>query len=475
MKNKILITSTLPYSNSKNGHIGHSLEFIMTDALSKYLKLKLGNKNVFFNTGLDEHGSKIFDKATEENIPVKEYLDVNYISWKKFCSDFEIKYDNFYRTSDKTHYAKVQKFWSECLERGDLYLKTYSGKYCKGCESYKTETDLTPEGKCADHNKEPEIIEEENWFFKVTKYKEKLILWLDNNPNFLSPSSKTEELRNVILKSEDISVSRLKTNSPWGIPVPNDEEQVIYIWMDALMNYTFCVDDFNSYDLIQTCGPDNLRFQGSLFQILLESANLNHTKKLLVHGTILDSEGRKMSKTIGNVIDPIEQLKKYGLDAVRYYTLAGLTTFGNGCWSETDLIKTYNSELADDFGNLIARALHLIDTKNVEINSERCDDVFLKEVYKQIEKAKSLWDNFEINQALKETNYIVKSANKYINDTKPWNSENYGQILNSLYQVLIELSKLYMPVLSSKTNEVICSAIKNKKKVIIFEKLTTQK
>ena len=139
--------------------------------------------------------------------------------------------------------------------------------------------------------------------------------------------------------------------------------------------------------------------------------------------------------------------------------------------------RTYESaaELADDFGNLIARALHLIDTKNVEINSERCDDVFLKEVYKQIEKAKSLWDNFEINQALKETNYIVKSANKYINDTKPWNSENYGQILNSLYQVLIELSKLYMPVLSSKTNEVICSAIKNKKKVIIFEKLTTQK
>jgi methionyl-tRNA synthetase len=486
MKYDKYISTTLPYANSVP-HIGHSLEFIQADALVKYFK-RVQSEDVFFNVGLDENGLKVHTKAKELGVDTQDYLNSLCLDWTAFCTKFQIEPDNFYRTSRKAHYDLVQQFWTESLERGDIYKKKYTGQYCVGCESFKTSADLV-DGKCPDHGTVPETVEEENYFFRVEKYKTAVFGWLqyhktqspfqtvENEKTFLKPRSKTAELENIILSSEDISISRLKKNVPWGVPVPNDPDQVIYVWFDALLNYIFAVSDFDEQTFIQICGPDNLKFQGSLFQSILESANHKHTTKLLVHGTILDEQGRKMSKTLGNVIDPIDQLNKYGLDAVRYYTLAGLSTYGDGCWSEKDLVQLYNTELADDFGNLISRTLHLIDTKDVEINllfnkGEYNLDPYVTAVFDKIKGVKELWIDFEINQALKETNSILKLANKYINDTAPWKEGNeYVRVLNNLFFTLKEVNKLYSPILSKETSDQIKDALIQKKKVIIFKKI----
>lgn len=461
------ISSTLPYVNS-NPHMGHSLELTQVDALKRYFKNVRG-ENVFLNIGVDEHGLKVWTKANELKIAPQDYVDSLTEIWKQFCERFQIDYDNFYRTTSIVHRGKVQRFWTKCLERGDLYKKTYSGKYCTGCEAFKTETDLV-NGKCADHNIEPTLVEEENWFFRVSKYKGLLYGWLQDERHFLSPGHKTAELENIILQSEDISVSRLKKTVPWGIEVPNDPDQVIYVWFEALLNYIFAIDDYPSQHFIQVCGPDNLRFQGSLFQAILQSANLPHTKKLLVHGTVLDADGRKMSKSLGNVIDPIDQLEKYGLDAVRYYTLAGLTTYGDGAWSEKDLIKTYNSELADNYGNLLARVLHLIDTKNVEVLPPT--EEHKRHVDSIVNSVHTNWEFYEIQKGIKETGWILNFGNKVMNDEKPWEQkEGYQQVLSNLYYSLNEATKLYYPVLSLNTIKSIEQALKNKKKAIIFPKL----
>lgn len=463
------ISTTLPYANSVP-HIGHSLEFIQADALVRFFK-EIKKEKVFFNIGVDEHGLKVYTKAKELNVDTQEYLDSLTVQWKQFCDQFQIGYDNFYRTTSIVHIGKVQRFWRKCLDRGDLYKKTYTGKYCAGCEAFKTETDLV-DGKCPDHGTEPSIIEEENWFFNVSKYKGLVYGWLqENKSTFLSPQSKVEELENIILNAEDVSVSRLKKNVPWGITVPGEPDQVIYVWFEALLNYIFAVgDEYQEQHFIQICGPDNLRFQGSLFQTILQSAGLNHTQKLLVHGTVLDVNGKKMSKSIGNVIDPIDQYNKYGLDAVRYYTLAGLSTYGNGSWSESDLIKLYNSELADDFGNLISRTLHLIDQKGVTVVPPTAE--YKKHVDSIVYSVKTNWEFYEIQSALKETNWILKFGNKYINDEKPWEKDkDFVQILSNLYYALCEANELYLPVLSKQTYSLIKEALVEKKKVIIFKKL----
>lgn len=461
------ISTTLPYANSVP-HIGHSLEFIQADALVKFFK-DVQKEKVFFNIGVDENGLKVYTKSKELGIDTQKYLDDMALDWAVFCTMFQINADNFYRTTRKAHHDMVQKNWKILLEKGDLYKKTYSGQYCTGCESFKTSVDLI-DGKCQDHGTEPIMVEEENWFFKVEKYKNDLLSWLDSNPSVLKPESKIEELRNIIVRSEDISISRLKKNVPWGVGVPDDETQVIYVWGEALMSYLFALPDFESQTFIQLFGPDNLRFQGSLFQSMLEALTLPHSHKLLMHGTVLDADGKKMSKTMGNVIDPMDQLEKYGLDAVRYYTLAGLSTYGNSAWSEKDLIHKYNSDLADDYGNLIARVLHLIDSKNIEVvgpdkNTKAVVDILINNV-------KFHWQKFEINTAINETNVLIKMGNKYINDERPWEKDKKPvQILSNLYYILCETNKLYSPVLSTETFSLIEEALKNKKKVIAFKKI----
>lgn len=472
---KIFITSTLPYANSYRPHIGHLFEFLLTDSIVRFNKSCFGSENVFFNTGLDQNGTKILQKANELNLPLDEFLSGVTKEWKLFCEKFHIGYDNFYETSAQEHTENVLKAWNHFVERDHIYEKEYTGKYCVGCESFKLDKDLI-DGKCQDHpTTEIEEVSETNYFFNLSKYNFVLSKWI-NNCHPLIPNNKYIELGNFINEYGEISVSRKRTSTSLGIDVPNRPDQVIYVWCDALLNYIFAADAWNNWDnckIIQTCGPDNLRFQAQIFQCFLQSLNRKSSDKILVHGTILDKHGKKMSKTEGNVVDPIEQLEKYGLDAVRYYALAGLNTTDNSAWDEDKLIAQFNAEMCNDWGNLVSRVLHLVDIK-LNGNTNTPTNEF-KGIVDNLEyEVKTLWEEFKIKEALQKTNEIVKFANKYANDEKPWNSETFEKSLSNLYYLLEVVSKLYSFVFPHKDG-IMKQALQDKKKVILFAKLETKK
>lgn len=471
--NKIFITTTLPYANSYRPHIGHLFEFLLADFITRYFKSSLPEQ-VIFNTGLDQNGSKILQKANELGLPVSEFLQGVSKEWKLFCENFHIKYDNFYETFTEEHNKNVTKLWNIFLKRGDIYEKEYTGKYCVGCESFKLEKDLI-DSKCPDHQTvEIETVSETNFFFNLEKYK--LAIAPNVSPAII-PNNKSSELLSFIKEYQEISVSRKKTDKTFGIDVPGREDQVIYVWFDALLNYIFACEQFTEWNdcikIIQLCGPDNLRFQGQVFQAFLAAYDKKFTDKILVHGTILDKNGKKMSKTEGNVIDPIEQVEKWGLDAVRYYALVGLNTYDNSDWDEDKLITQFNSDICNDWGNLVSRVLHLIDTKlqSESLNSSEKFQDFIHQFFNY--QIYPYLDEFKIKDALQKTNELVKWGNKYINDEKPWSVENPTQILSNLYYLIVKVSGIYEWVFPNRTD--IPEAIKQKKKVILFSKILKAK
>lgn len=490
MKNKF-ITCALPYSNGQP-HIGHAFEFIIGDALSRYFRQS--GCDVFFNIGLDEHGLKIQQTAEKNGLSPQEYVDSLVGDWKIFIEKLGVSsWDNFYRTSDEDHKFKVQKFWEDALNRGDIYKKEYSGTYCVGCESFKSDRELI-DGKCPDHpTTELNEVEEENYFFRLSKYKNALSTWAYKATEFIEPISKRAEFLNIIDNIQDISVSRLKKDVYWATDVPGDEEHTVYVWCCALLNYIFAAGHssgfpvvfeslWNGSEVIQICGPDNLKFQSVIFQGILASAGIKKSDKLLVHGTILDSKGKKMSKSEGNVVDPIEQVEKYGVSAVRYYALAGLSTYGNSSWDENQLVELYNSHLADDFGNLVSRVTHLADKILGERTGAAIIDYnyigniqYCKNFDKSIIKVKESWDNYKISEALSELNRLVKELNRYITFEKPW--EDLGGKSEVVFQILYclrEINKLYYPVIPGKSEEV-TKALVECRKAIVFPKLETKK
>lgn len=468
MGKNIFITTTLPYCNG-NMHVGAAFEFLLADSLNRFFK-SIG-KNTYLNIGLDQNGSKILAKSKEFDIPVKEYVANISNVWIESCKKLNIEYDNFYQTSTEEHALKVQNIWNYFIKNGDIYQKEYKGKYCIGCESFKLDKDLV-NNKCNDHpNTEIQIINETNYFFNLGKYKENIIKWLKSNPIY--PENKVDELLYFLNDYEEISVSRKNTEFTYGISVPENKEQIIYVWMEALCNYNIQADKWtgwNNCQSIQLCGPDNLRFQAQVFQGFLAGLEYKNTDKILVHGTILDSYGRKMSKTLGNVIDPITQLEIYGLNAVRYYTLAGLNTTNNSNWDEDILVTQFNSEVCNDWGNLVSRVLHLIDTK-IDKSNDKLGYVptnFTLNTNKYETEIIQLWLSLNVKEALIKTNELVRLGNKYINDEKPWANENHVEILNNLYHLIITVGNLYKPVFP---NIDIDKVLLDKKKVILFEKL----
>ncbi|MBS8122297.1 methionine--tRNA ligase [Candidatus Vampirococcus lugosii] len=479
-KNKFYITTTLPYVNA-TPHIGHALEFIQADIIARYKRKKLGKENVFFNLGTDEHGSKIHQKSQEEGISTQEFVDKYSNQFKDFCKKFDIEYDFFYRTSADYHKKHVYKIWNHCLQKGDIYKKKYSAKYCVGCEEFKTEKDLI-NGKCPIHQKECITISEENYFFAISKYKEKMLEYLEKNPNILSPKSKINELKNFVKDIQDISISRRKEKMPWGIEVPNDNEQVIYVWFDALTNYIGTIDyasDKNNFEQwrpgIQIFGPDNLRFQGGIWQGMLAGADLDFSKKLLMHGYILDGKGQKMSKSLGNVVSPFEQLEKYGSEYIRFYLGAYLNTFGDGNYQEEELKDVINSRLADNFGNLLSRVVNLANKKGVKINDfEKIENEFKNKVDNIKKNTLNLMDNFELSSAFNEVHKLAILGNGYINDIAPWEkNKDQKQIqicLNNLSYLLSILIDLYEPVIPKFCYEA-KKSLENIEKIVLFKKL----
>ncbi|NHZ86457.1 MAG: methionine--tRNA ligase [Planctomycetia bacterium] len=476
--NKIYITTTLPYANSVP-HVGHALEFFQGDALARFFRKKYGDENVFFNVGIDENGLKLFNTAKDNNKTPQDFVNELSLKWKDFCLQFNISYNCFYRTSEKVHHLNAKMIWSQCNENGDIYKRHYDGLYCVGCESFILERDLL-NGDCPHHNEKPVIHSEENYFFRLSKYSSQILEYLENSPSFLQPKSKLQELKNFIKNIEDISISRSKENLPWGVDVPDDQNHVMYVWFDALTNYISAIgynsdpNNFNKFwPGVQLCGPDNLRFQGAMWQGILASLNLPFTKHLLVHGTVLGPDGQKMSKSIGNVIAPLDQYEKYGSDVCRYYMLAIIKTYNDCCYRESELKEFYNSNLANNYGNLLYRFIHLAQKKEINIaNEDVVESSFRQNVLELKNKSEGQYTNFGISDAALTINKMITFGNQYFHKEEPWkqDTERCEIILNGISFLLKIASELYYPIIPDGAQKAL-NALEKKEKIILFPKL----
>ena len=441
----VFVTTTLPYANSiTGGHIGHVFELVLADTFCRVIN-EGGRGLVLFNTGLDENGGKIA-QAAQEYYPelthqeaLNKFREKTHESWEKILDVYSIKPYRFYRTSDDNHKEFVLKIWDKLQKEGVIELRDYSGLYCQGCESFKTGQELKG-GKCPDHpTTELQEISEPNYF--LTPSGRDHFETLD-----IIPRNRIPEAKNIFENYEGISISRLHDPKSNLIQSPNPEHD-IYVWFDALLNYIYFhryykEEDFVRYRdswnkdvfTVQFCGQDNLRFQSIVFQEILAHLGYNTTQKLFVHGIIRDENGQKLSKTLGNYVDPIQIAKIYGSDAVRLYLLCGLPTYSTSKWNNEDLVNLYNAWIVDGFGNLARRVTVLFDKfdlqeelKSVPIGSvesmgyadERTEKLVSdnhEEVYKFIAEGK-------FNEAGKSIHALVTEGNRYFNDQQPWNKE----------------------------------------------------
>ena len=440
MKKHFYLTTTLPYVNA-DPHIGFAMEIVRADVIAR-LKRILGYK-VFFNTGTDEHGQKIYKKAKEKNLNTQIYCDQQVKKFYQLKETLNLSYDKFIRTTNKNHIQAAQQFWQLCQKNGDIYKDKYKIKYCVGCELEKTESELI-NGKCPIHpNERIEIIEEENYFFRFSRYQEKLLDFYKKNQQFIQPSFRFEELKNFIKKGlKDFSISRLKTKMPWGIPVPGDNSQVMYVWFDALINYISTLgwpknkENFEHFwPGIQIAGKDNLRQQGAMWQAMLMSANLPLSKQIFIEGFIT-SNGQKMSKSLGNVVDPFLMVKKYRTDAVRFYLLKEIPNFDDGDFSEKRMKEIYNTNLANELGNLATRLTNLAYQDKLDLNKPN-----KKVIKKNLLTLEKLINQFQFNQAIDLIWQEIKDLNKEIDAFAPWKKKPkerkkfLNQSLTNLYLI----------------------------------------
>lgn len=365
------ITTTLPYVNAEL-HMGHALEFIRADAIARYKKIS--GCDVFFNTGTDEHGMKMYEKAKEAGMDPQAFVDMYFEKFKNSVQIFGMVPDlHFIRTTDAHHITSAQEFWKLVEKNGYIYKKNYEARYCVGCESEKTDSDLV-DGQCPDHpGKALEIIEEENYFFKYSAFEKNLLALYEVRSDFIVPESRFNEVKAFVRRGlQDFSISRQKSKMPWGIEVPGDPDHVMYVWFDALTNYINTLGwpsedgDFEKFWVngtpTQYCGKDNTRFQGAMWQAMLMSAGLPNSHQIVVNGFITGEGGVKMSKTLGNVVNPTEIVAEYGTDALRYFLLREVSPFEDSPFSRERFKEVYNANLANGLGNLVSRIMKLSET-----------------------------------------------------------------------------------------------------------------
>lgn len=414
MAKKFYITTTAPYVNS-DPHIGFALEIIQADVIARYHRLL--NESVVFGFGTDEHGLKVYRKALEEKLTPQSYCDRSVIVWNKLKQALNLSYTNFIRTTETRHIKAAQELWKRCLKNGDIYKKTYKSKYCVGCELEKTDSELE-NGRCPTHpNMEIELIDEENYFFRFSKYQKPLLEFYEKNPDFVLPQSRFQEIKTFIKSGlQDFSLSRLKNKMPWGVPVPNDPEQVMYVWFDALTFYISNLgwpeDKKNFQDfwpVVQLAGKDNLRQQTAIWQAMLMSAGLPNSKQVFIHG-FMTKDGKKISKSLGNTIDPVELVAKYGTDAVRYYLLAKIHPFNDSDFTIKDFTTAYNADLANGLGNLVSRVAKMAEKDGLG---------GIKDYEKKITISDYL-DRYEFNQALIKLWEELRSLDLEISRFEPW-------------------------------------------------------
>ncbi len=429
--NKYYLTTAIPYVNAPP-HIGHALEFVQADTIAKYHALK--GQEVFLTTGVDENSIKCVQAAAKQNITTKALCDANSNSFREFVKSIGMHYDAFVRSSqDEAHWNGVEKLWNMCMDSDDIYKKTYSGLYCTGCEAFYTQKDLV-NGLCPEHLTKPDVVKEENYFFRLSKYSGRIREMIDSGSLVILPKERKNEIIGQIDEGlEDFSISRSNERAKgWGIAVPKDESQKIYVWFDALSIYLTSIGFGSNEQKFKSLWPADMhiigkgiiRFHAIYWPAMLMSAGLEMPKHIIVHGYVT-SKGQKISKSLGNVVDPMAMIDKYEVNAVRYYLLRGIPTFEDGDFSENDLIAANNTELVANIGNFIHRTMTFA-YKNYkgELKSKNAIDKNDMEIISRINLLIDEFDadmsNFKIGRGLNRVLEVSSIGNKYFQDNKPW-------------------------------------------------------
>ena len=471
MNKKFYITTPIYYP-SANFHIGHCYSTIIADSIARYKRLD--GFDTFFLTGSDEHGQKIEKKAQEAGVTPKEYVDKIVDNAKDLWKKLDISYDRFIRTTDEDHIKCVQKIFKKLYDKGDIYKGEYKGLYCTPCESFWTETQLV-DGKCPDCGRDVQLVKEEAYFLKLSNYQKQLEKFIEENPEFIQPESRKNEMLNNFIKPglEDLCVSR--TSFTWGIPVTFDPGHVVYVWIDALSNYLtalgYGTEDSTLMDKywpadVHIVGKEIVRFHTIIWPIMLMALNLPLPKKVFGHGWLI-IDGGKISKSLGNYKDPREYIEKYGKDAVRYYALREIPFGSDGNFSEEALVSRINSDLANVWGNLVNRTVGMANKYfNGIVENKHCTDEIDVALLSEIDIIKTnvdkLIDKIQISKVLETIFDLLRLCNKYIDDTTPWilakdesQKDRLETVLYNILEALRVTNILLMPFMPESAQKVI--------------------
>jgi methionyl-tRNA synthetase len=484
MKKPFYITTTLPYVNAEP-HVGFAMEIIRADVIARYKAIS--GFDVFFNTGTDEHGQKLFEAAEKEGIPVKAYVDKHAARFRELLPKLGISSDiHFIRTTDAHHEKAAQEFWNRVYKNGFIYKKNYKTKYCVGCEENKTDSELV-NGRCPIHqNRDLEIRDEENYFFKFSEFDEKLIALYDARKFQVVPEFRLNEMREFIKRGlEDFSISRLKTKMAWGVPVPNDPEHVMYVWFDALVNYISTLGwpensaDFEKFwkngTPVQYCGKDNTRFQSVMWQAMLLAAELPSTHTVVVNGFVTGDGGVKMSKSLGNVINPFDVVSEYdavtngrGDEVLRYFVCREIGSFEDSPFTVDRFKGAYNTALANGLGNLVSRVMKMATTNAVVYdasmfvnpNAISDQDIFVKEHQGAISV-------FDIKRACDAVWGVITHADLAIQNKQPFklvktNPAEGKESISWLLYDLLTIAGLLEPIMPQTSKTIRSLVLENK-------------